>query len=62
MIILLSENDVLKAISSFYKVKEEYIKKDEEGYFDLHLPDDAQITIVSFKDIEEKLNGRSKVD
>ena len=24
--------DVLKAISSFYKVKEEYIKKDEEAY------------------------------
>ena len=62
MRILLTEKDVIKAISNFYKVKEEYIKKVEEGYFDLHLPDDVQITIVSFKDIEDKLNGRSKVD
>lgn len=62
MKVLLSEKDVIKSISVFYKVKEECVKKDEEGYFDLHLPEDAQITIVSFKEIEEKLNGRSKVD
>ena len=62
MRILLSEYDVAKAISSFYKVDEAYIKTDDQGYFEIDLPVETQITIVNFKDIEEKLNGRSKVD
>ena len=62
MKILLSEYDVSKAIASFYKVDETYVKTDEQGYFEIDLPVETQITIADFKNIKEKLNGRSKVD
>ncbi len=62
MRILLSESEVAKTIATFYKIKEEYVKTDDEGYYQIDLPNETQITIVNFKDIEEKLNGRSKVD
>ena len=57
MKILLSEYDVAKAIASFYKVNETYVKTDDEGYFQIDLPVETQITIADFKSLEEKLNG-----
>ena len=62
MTILLSEYDVAKAIANFYKVDETYVKTDDQGYFQIDLPVETQITITDFKSLEEKLNGRSKVD
>ena len=44
MKILLSEYDVAKAIASFYKVNETYVKTDDEGYFQIDLPVETQIT------------------
>lgn len=55
MKILLSEYDVSKAIASFYKVDETYIKTDDQGYFEIDLPVENQITIADFKSIEEIL-------
>ena len=49
MTILLNEKEIITAIAQFYRIKEEYIKADDEGNYDITLPENAQITIALLK-------------
>lgn len=57
MNILLSEKEVIKAISEFYRVDEKYITTDGEGNYDISLPDNTQIVITILKEVS---NGKGK--
>jgi hypothetical protein len=50
MKILLNEKEVIKAIAKFYNIKEEFVSIDEDGFYDLDLPEGSQITVTVFKE------------
>lgn len=57
MNILLSEKEVMKAISDYYRIEEKYVTNDGDGNYDIQLPDNAQITITILKEVS---NGKGK--
>ena len=50
MKILLNEKEVIKAIAKFYNVDESFVVYDEDGFYDLDLPEGSQITVTVFKE------------